>query len=436
MSKLENDRAECAFGDYKQAYTPDQASVEANRCLFCSDAPCVKACPTHIEIPQFIRKIATGNLRGAARTIFDANILGMSCARVCPVETLCVGDCVLNTMGVPPIQIGKLQRHATDHAYEQGWRFFAAGAPTGKSVGLLGGGPASLAAAHELRRLGHACTIYEKRELLGGLNTTGIAPYKMRADRSVGEAEWVLGIGGVEVRTGVNVGADVSLEELEKKHDALFVGLGLGPDTRLGVPGEALSGVHGAVDFIERVKLARPDLGGVRRALVIGGGNTAIDGVRELLGLGVAEVTMIYRGKESAMPGYAHEWAAARLAGARALFQALPVSFEGSGRVERAKVVRTDDAKKPIAGSELELPCDLVLLAIGQKKLGEMLQGLAGITVDRGRVVVDEHGFTGRKGWYAGGDCANGGTEVVNAAAEGKLAAQAIHRFLTGAEHA
>lgn len=436
MSKLENDRAECAFGDYKQAYTPSQAAVEANRCLFCSDAPCVKACPTHIEIPQFIRKIATGNLKGAARTIFDANILGMSCARVCPVETLCVGDCVLNAMGVPPVQIGKLQRHATDHAYEEGWRFFEAGPPTGKSVGLLGGGPASLAAAHELRRHGHACTIYEKRPLLGGLNTTGIAPYKMRADRSVAEADWVLGIGGVEVKTGVTIGTDVSLEQLEKQHDALFVGLGLGPDTRLGVPGEALAGVHGAVDYIERLKLARPDLGAVRRALVIGGGNTAIDGVRELLGLGVPEVTMIYRGKESAMPGYAHEWAAARLAGARAVFQALPVAFEGEGHVKRARIVRTDDAKKPIDGSEFEAECDLVLLAIGQKKLGEMLQGLAGISVDRGRIVVDEHGFTGRKGWYAGGDCANGGTEVVNAAAEGKLAALAIHRFLTGAAHA
>jgi len=432
MSELEKDRAECTFGDFKEAYTPDQAVVEANRCLFCSDAPCVKVCPTHIEIPQFIRKIATGNLRGSARTIFDANILGMSCARVCPVEVLCVGDCVLNEMGIPPIQIGKLQRHATDHAFATGQRFFEAGAPTGKSVGLIGGGPASLAAAHELRRLGHACTIYEKRPLLGGLNTTGIAPYKMRADRSVEEVEWILGIGGVEVKTGVAVGTDVTLEELEKRHDAVFVGVGLGPDTRLSIPGEDLPGVHGAVEQIERFKLSKADFSKISRAIVVGGGNTAIDAMRELLGLGVARATLLYRGTESKMPGYAHEWKAARLEGATAIFQALPVAFEGNGRVERVRCVRMDEKKQPIAGSEFTEPAELVLLAIGQAKLGEMLAALDGIRVERGRIVVDENGFTGRKGWYAGGDCTNGGKEVVNAAAEGKAAAQSIHGHLMG----
>jgi len=436
MNELEKDRAESKFGDFKEAYTPEQAAVEANRCLFCSDAPCVKKCPTHIEIPQFIRKIATGNVKGSARTIFDANILGMSCARVCPVEVLCVGDCVLNEMGVPPIQIGKLQRFSTDHAFEAGWRFFEAGEPTGKSVALIGGGPASLAAAHELRRLGHACTIYEKRSVLGGLNTTGIAPYKMRADRSVEEVKWVLGIGGVEVKTGVAAGTDVSLEELEKKHDAVFVGVGLGPDTKLGLPGEDLAGVRGAVEFIEDVKLGKVDLSKVRRTVVVGGGNTAIDAVREAKGLGVPVATLLYRGKEEKMPGYAHEWKAAKTEGATAVFQALPVAFEGQGRVERVRCVRMDDQKQPIGGSEFTEAADLVLLAIGQAKLGEMLAALDGIRIERGRLVTDEHGFLGRKGWYAGGDCANGGKEVVNATAEGKLAANAIHRFLTGASHA
>jgi len=433
MSKpIATDRSESVFSDYKKEYTPHQAFVEANRCLYCSDAPCTQACPTHIDVPEFIRKIATRNDRGAARTIFDANILGMSCARVCPVEVLCVGDCVYNAMGVPPIQIGKLQRYATDRAYAEGARFFEAGKPTGKSVGLIGAGPASLAAAHELRRHGHACTIYEKREVVGGLNTTGVAPYKMRADRSVAEVDWVLAIGGIEVLTGVEVGRDPSFEALEKKHDAVFVGVGLGPDTRLGVPGEDLAGIHGAVDYIERLKLGKVPLTGVRHALIIGGGNTAIDCVRELRGLGVAEVTLVYRGQEAKMPGYRHEWLAAREMGVGGLFQAVPVAFEGNGRLERVRCARLDENKRPIPGEETVVQADLVLLAIGQSTLGEKLAGLVGIAVDKGRVVTDEHGATGRKGWYAGGDCRNGGKEVVNAAAEGKAAALAIHRYLGG----
>lgn len=431
---IPKDRSESAFSDYKHEYTAHQAAVEANRCLYCSDAPCTKSCPTHIDVPGFIRKIATGNVRGAARTIFDANILGMSCARVCPVEVLCVGDCVYNTMGVPPIQIGKLQRYATDQAFEKGWRFAEAGKPSGKSVGLVGAGPASLACAHELRRLGHACTLYEKREVVGGLNTTGVAPYKMRADRSVEEVEWVLAIGGIEVKTGVEIGKSISFEELEKKHDAVFFGVGLGPDTRLGVPGEELPGVHGAVELIERLKLGKIPLQGVRSALVIGGGNTAIDGVRELAGLGVPKVSLVYRGSEAKMPGYRHEWLAAREVGVSALFHTLPVGFEGNGKLERARLVRTDEQKKPIAGSEHTVDADLVLLAIGQSTLGQLLSGLGGIAVEKGRVVTDEHGATGRKGWFAGGDCRNGGKEVVNAAAEGKAAARAIHRHLGGTD--
>ncbi len=428
-------RAESVFEDFKPAYTPEQATIEANRCLFCSDAPCIQACPTHIDIPQFIRKIATGNVKGSARTIFDANILGMSCARVCPVEVLCVGDCVYNEMGVPPIQIGKLQRYSTDRAFEEGWRFFEAGASSGKSVALIGAGPASLAAAHELRRLGHACTLYEKRPAIGGLNTTGVAPYKMRADRSLEEAEWVLGIGGIDVQTGAEVGASPTFAELEKRHDAVFLGMGLGPDTPLPAPGEDLPGIEGAVAFIERMKLGELPLDGVTRAVVVGGGNTAIDCVRELVGLGVPSVTMLYRGTESGMPGYEHEWGAARRDGVSAAFQAQPVAYEGAGRVQRVRAVRTDDKKQPIAGSEFVVDADLVLLAIGQSKLGQQLATLDGITLDRGRIVVDDAGRTGRPGWFAGGDCANGGKEVVNAAAEGKAAARAIHQHL-GGDHA
>lgn len=431
-AKLPAERSETVFSDFKGEYTREQALAEANRCLFCHDAPCIQVCPTHIDIPQFIRKIATDNIKGSARTIFDSNILGMSCARVCPVEVLCVGDCVYNEMGVPPIQIGKLQRYATDHAFEKGWRFFEAGPDSGKSVALVGGGPASLAAAHELRRHGHACTIYEMRPVLGGLNSTGVAPYKMKADRSIEEVEWILGIGGIEVQTGVQVGKDISFSALEKKHQAVFLGVGLGPDTRLRVPGEDLAGVHGAVDFIEKMKLGRVPLNGTQRCVVVGGGNTALDAVREALGLGLRQTTMVYRGTEDHMSGYLHEWRAAQHEGARAEWRALPVAYEGNGKVERVKAIRLDENKKPIAGTEFTIEADLVLVAIGQSKLVELLSGLEGLKLEGGKIVTDASGRTGRKGYFAGGDGRNGGKEVVNAAAEGKAAAQAIHAYLMG----
>jgi len=433
---LTDDRSETIFEDFKGEYTREQALVEANRCLFCSDAPCIQACPTEIDIPQFIRKIATDNLVGSARTIFEANILGMSCARVCPVEVLCVGACVYNHMGVPPIQIGKLQRYSTDKAFEKGTRYFEAGRDSQRSVALIGGGPASLACAHELRRLGHRCTIYEKRSTLGGLNTSGVAPYKMKADRSAEEVEWVLRIGGIEVETGVEVGRDITLHELEQRYQAVFFGAGLGSDTRLEIPGADLPGIHGAVDWIERMKLGRVATSSIRDCVVIGGGNTALDALREARGLRVARVTMVYRGSEAKMSGYRHEWSAAQVEGARAEWQAIPIAFEGAGRVERVRCQRLDDAKRPIAGSEFTLAADLVLVAIGQSKLGQALAELSGIAIDAGRVVTDETGATGRKGWFAGGDCANGGKEVVNAAAEGKRAARAIDAHLRRGSHA
>ncbi len=432
-TRLPGDRGEAVFEDFKPPYTDRQAAAEANRCLYCFDAPCIQACPTEINIPEFIRKIATGNVEGSARTIFDSNILGMSCARVCPVEVLCVGDCVYNRMGEPPIQIGKLQRYATDKAFERGQQFYEAGPDTGRSVALIGAGPASLACAHRLRRFGHEVVIFEKRSQIGGLNTTGVAPYKMKADRSLEEVEWVLGIGGIEIRTGVEIGKDVTFEALEAQYDAVFLGIGLGEDNHLGIPGEDLPGVVGAVAFIEEMKLKPYDMSGIRRAAVVGGGNTALDAVRELRGLGIADVTMVYRGTESGMSGYAHEWEAAKVEGVRAAWQTQPVAYVAgeSGRVAAVRGVRLDGNKQPVAGSEHEIPAELVLVAIGQAKLVGHLKAL-GMSVEKGRLVVDASGYTGRPKWYAGGDLISGGTEVVNAVAEGRDAAIAIHRFLGG----
>ncbi len=425
MWKLPEARAEAAFVDYKSAYTSAQAIAEAQRCLYCFDAPCVRACPTSINIPEFIRKIATDNVKGSARTIFTSNILGMSCARVCPVEVLCVGDCVYNALDIPPIQIGRLQRYSTDRALEDGWRFFSAGADTGKSVGLVGAGPASIAAAHELRRFGHAVTIYEKAQIPGGLNVTGVAPYKLRADDALAELNWVMGIGGIEVKTGVEIGKDLSWDDVGKAHDAVFLGLGLGPDRKL--PGSEKGGIFGAVDYIERFKLGTVDLSSVRSAAVLGGGNTAVDCVRELIGLGVPNVTLVYRGAEAKMSGYKHEWKAAKVQGARAIWGATPTGFVGEKEVAGVRVTTAD--------GERIVTADLVLIAIGQGKLGESLVA-SGVAVRDGTVVVDPHGATTRAGWFAGGDLSNGGKEVVNAVAEGQRAARSIHQHLTGGAHA
>ncbi len=429
MERVPAERSEQVFPDGKPLYTASQAAVEANRCLMCHDAPCIKVCPTSIDIPGFIRKIATGNVEGAARTILTSNILGQSCARVCPVEVLCVGDCVYNVLEVPPIQIGRLQRYATDTFEDT--QFFTAGTDTGRSVAVVGGGPAGLAAAHRLRRFGHRVTIYDAGGLPGGLNTTGVAPHKLKVDASVAEAERVLAIGGIDWVGGVRVPDDRSWDHLLTQHDAVFVGMGLGADTPL--PGDDLPGVIGATAFIAQMKLGRVDLAGVQRAVVVGGGNTAIDVVRELLGLGVETVTLVYRGDERTMSGYEHEWSAAKEEGASAAWRASPLGFVAAGgRLSALRVAATGPDRRPLPGTERVIPCELAVLAIGQGKLGHLVSAIPGVEVRNGVIVTDAVGRTGHTRVWAGGDCRNGGKEVVNAVAEGRDAAESIHEFLMG----
>ncbi|KYG10808.1 glutamate synthase, partial [Sorangium cellulosum] len=349
LSPLPSGRIEERFEDKSPRYTEAEAIAEANRCLYCVDAPCVRACPTSIDIPSFIRKIATGQVKGAARTILTANLLGQSCGQACPVEVLCAGDCVYNAWGREPIAIGRLQRYAVESALARDPRLFRAKPPTGKRVALVGAGPASIAAAGYLALEGHRAVIFEQRSIPGGLNTLGIAPYKMKGHEALRELEWVLSLGDVELRTGVSVveraaaPGEVSASDLIAGYDAVFLGLGLGADARLGIPGEDGEGVVGATAFIERLKAdPRLDLAGVRRAAVVGGGNTALDVAHELALLGV-DVAIVYRRSEAEMSGYAHELEGARAAGARLVENRVPVEVvrEG-GRVVALRVAPAD----------------------------------------------------------------------------------------------
>jgi glutamate synthase (NADPH/NADH) small chain len=434
------------FPEKKPLFDEAEAVAEANRCLYCADAPCVTACPTAIDVPTFIRKIATGNVVGAARTILTQNLLGASCGQVCPVEVLCAGACVYNEWEREPIKIGRLQHYAVDEGLKRKRDLFPLAPETGKKVALVGAGPASIAAAGWLALAGHRAVIFEKKGIAGGLNTLGIAPYKMKSEGALEEIAWVLdqSAGRVELRTGVEIvsGAagegQVSAEDLLREYDAVFLGLGLGADSSLGVPGEVGAGVVGATRFIERLKAdVSLSLEGLGRALVVGGGNTALDALHELAILGI-DTTMVYRRGREEMPGYAHELDAARLDGARMVEGRVPVAvLREGGRITGLRVVPAKDGK-PIPGAATEdLHADLIVVAIGQARATQIAQAFPGVVLDpKGKVVVDPKTHrTGHPQVYAGGDCVNGGKEVVNAVAEARKAVQAMNQaFAQGAK--
>jgi glutamate synthase (NADPH/NADH) small chain len=423
-----------------------EALFESNRCLYCFDAPCTHACPTHIDVPAFIKKIASGNLVGSARVIYDANPVGATCARVCPVEVLCEGACVEKTLMQKPIEIGRLQRYATDFVAREGRQVFKAGAPTGKRVGVVGSGPAGLSCATYLARLGHEVTVYERRAMPGGLDTYGMAEYKMRQSVSLEEVRLVEAL-GVRFRLGTEVGRDVSVAELESSHDAVFLAVGLGAAARLNIPGEELENVYDALHFIERVKSrdwASVPVG--KTVAVVGAGNTAVDAATQARRLGAERVLMIYRRSEKEMPAYAYEYELAKRDAVEFLWKTSPVEVlaDDSGRRARAlRCVRMElgepdstgrRSPKAADGTEFDVPVDVVLKATGHQKLREFFASLPGVELDEaGRVRTDPQTMrTSNPKFFAGGDCVNGGREAVDASQMGKLAAQGIHETLTG----
>ena len=422
------------------------AMLESERCLECGGplelAPCVASCPSRVDIPRFIREIRDGKPIEAAATIFASNGLGGSCARVCPVQELCEGACVMRKEGRRPVEIGRLQRFATDEAL-QDLKTHEKMRPIKTreaSIGVIGAGPAGLACAEELALLGYEVTIYEKRKMPGGLITHGIAPYKQRIDPLLAEAKRIEGL-GIGIRYNIEVGSEITLGELNFLHSALFVGVGMGPDTRSGLPGENLSGVWESLELIEHIKLGNTkNLHLGDKVAVIGGGNTAIDVVRNLVRLGVKDVCLIYRRDEASMPAYRHEVEAARKEGVKFFFQSAPVRFFGDKHVRAVQCVRMElgepDAsgrRSPIAveGSEFGIEADSVVTAIGQSAYQPLFDALR-IHTKKGIVDVNEQFHTSSANVFAGGDCINGGCTVVEAVRHGKLAARGIHSYLSG----
>ena len=425
-----------AFAEIHPPLGSQAAVVEANRCLFCFDAPCMAACPTHIDVPKFIKKIASGNLRGSSLAILDSNILGLSCSRVCPVDVLCEGACVMHKYNKQPIEIGRLQRHAMDHFYSNGARLpVSAAAERSQRIACIGGGPASLSCAAELRHQGFQVTVFDARPQAGGLNTYGVAEYKLRPVDSQLEVEMIRSM-GVKMEHGVDVGTSMPLDQIEAEFEAIFLGLGLGPTEPLAIPGEDSPAVVDALHFIAAYKTGiDTDVG--RRVVVVGGGNTAIDAANAATLLGAEEVHLLYRRGESEMPAFAFEYKHAKQLGIQFHWLTQPVAIHATSvecvRMELGAPDKTGRRRpQPVAGSNFHIQCDMVIPSIGQTKLLRFLQQARGVELRNGAVVADQAtGQTSNPKYFAGGDCVNGGREVVDAVAEGKRAALGIATWLT-----
>ena len=426
------------FSDLHPPLDRHEALVEADRCYFCYDAPCMQACPTSIDIPLFIRQISTGNPIGSAKTIFDQNILGGMCARVCPTETLCEEVCVREIAEGKPVQIGRLQRFATDIAMAEGKQFYQRAEPTGRRIAVVGAGPAGLAAAHRLARHGHEVTILEAKPKSGGLNEYGIAAYKSTDDFAQAEVDYVTAIGGIDIQNDRALGRDFQLADLARDYDAVFLGMGLGGINALSADGEDADGVANAVEFIAELRQAS-DLASLpvgRRVVVIGGGMTAIDAAVQSKLLGAEEVTICYRRGQEHMnaSGFEQDLAAAVGVTIRHWLQPKRVIAEG-GRVSGIELEYTslDGDRLTRTGETLTLAADQIFKAIGQTFVPAALNGSgAAIELEGGRIKVDAEGRTSLAKVWAGGDCVRAGEDLtVTSVAQGRDAAESIHRALT-----
>ncbi|MEQ8357038.1 MAG: NAD(P)-dependent oxidoreductase [Kiloniellaceae bacterium] len=434
------------FSDVHPPLDRKAALIESSRCYFCYDAPCIEACPTGIDIPSFIRKISTDNVRGAAQDILEENILGGACARVCPTEVLCQQACVRNTQEAKPVRIGLLQRYATDALMENGVQPFTRAAPTGKKIAVVGAGPAGLACAHRLAMLGHDAVILESRPKPGGLNEYGIAAYKVPEDFAQREVDFLLAIGGIEIRSGQALGRDFSLADLRRDYDAVFLGMGMGGVRALGLEGEDLEGIYNAVDYIAELRQS-PDLKSLavgRKVVVIGGGNTAIDIAVQTKRLGAEDVTLVYRRGPEAMSATHHEQEFAQTNGVKIKHWAQPRELRGAGgRITEVifEYTQLDDSGRLAGtGDTFGLPVDMLFKAIGQTMLAlppSSPQGANGgselLEMDGERIAVNAQRQTSLSDVWAGGDCVAISEDLTVAAVQdGKLAAEAINASLRG----
>jgi dihydropyrimidine dehydrogenase (NAD+) subunit PreT len=439
-NRLTKDQYEANFADIHPPYENiTAAKVDATRCLFCYDAPCMKSCPTSIDVPKFIKQIVTENIKGSAKTIFSANIMGAGCSKVCPVEKLCEGACVYNLLDEEPIPIAKLQRYSTEKAMEHNWQLFGRKPSTGKKVAIIGAGPAGLSCAHGLSKEGVDVTIYEKEDKGGGLMTYGIAAYKVTPKFCEDEVSYILSIGGIDVKYKQELGKNITLAELQKNYDAVYLGLGVGVARQLDIPGEELEGVEDAIRFIYDIRdKGYPAVPVGDKVTVIGMGMTAIDAATQAKRLGAKEVTMVYRRTEAEKPCTQEELDLAMLDGCEIIWLAAPKEVKGvGGKVtelvcSRMKLGEADASGRlsPVdTGETFSLQTDMIIKAAGQVPFEELIRK-SGLDNKNGRINIDDKCATNIKGVFAGGDAVNGGKEVVDAVQAGKDGAKAILGYL------
>ncbi len=421
---------ESNFAQKKPLMNPTEAYFESSRCLYCYDAPCIQACPTGIDIPLFIKQIHTGNLTGSARTIFESNWLGNACGKICPTGVLCEGACVYNHQDVPPIQIGRLQNYATNHAMKKNINLFSPGEDNGRKVAIIGSGPAGIACACELRTMGYAVDIYEAKEKPTGLTLYGIAAYKITNEEVLDELEYLKNQLNLNFICNHPIQTEADIAKLEANYDAIFLGVGIGPTASLGMEGEDLPHVVGAVEFIEDVRMKHHEMTVPKKVVVIGGGNTAMDAASQSARLGAETVTLAYRRGKESMGAYGFEYKLAISAGVDSLFNAQPVSIHSNG-VRFIKTQATNGKLEYISGSEFDVEADLVIKATGQAKHGSFLNKINNLNLDnKNRIIINDSFQCTNPKYFAGGDAVNGGAEVVNAAYDGKMAAIGIDKFI------